>query len=241
MIRPLLLSLALGASSLAHADLLYAQDPVGPNVGYAWTSQHRLNDGGWLASDDFTLAQGANVQRVTWRGIYLTNNDAGATIDGSPNTDSWTVTFSSDSAGAPGGALFTRTVDAAQVTRTESPDVGYFGNLPVKVYDFSMDLAGGFDVLAGTHYWMSVESTVGPGGWWPLFAWTMGQGDAAATSYQQHLTAAHDADFGTGRAANRAFALYGQTHDLPEPASLALTLLAIAAGIAVRRHAARAG
>lgn len=237
MIRPLLLTLLLGASAAAHAGLLYSQAPIEPNVGYAWTSQHRLNDGGWLTHDDFTLAGNASVQRVTWRGIYLTNDAAGQAMDGSPNTDSWTVKFSADSAGAPGSALHTTTVAAGQVTRSESPDVGYFGSLPVKVYDFSLDLADDFDALGGTPYWMSVESTVGTGAWLPAFVWTMGAGDAASRAYQERLAADHSVAYAGERAGNRAFALYGdEARELPEPASLGLALMAVTAlGVARRR------
>jgi hypothetical protein len=235
-IRPPLLALSLLASSLVQAEPLYVQAPVGPNVGYAWTSHYRAGDGGWRAHDDFVLDQGASVQRVTWRGIYLTVNDANQTIDGTPNTDTWTLRFSSDAGGAPGSTLYTATMAAAQVQRVESADVGYFGSLPVKVYDFSMDLASDFDVQAGTHYWLSLQSSVSASGWLPLFAWTMGEGTADAGSYQQLLAGDGSLGGGAERAGNRAFALHGEVHELPEPASLGLALAALASlGLARRK------
>ena len=216
-ITPLALLLAASLSFSATAAPVYEQAPVaGSNVGYTWASQFNGSQSGAQTYDDFSLGQAAQINRVTWRGVYLTGNAQGqCCVNGAANSDSWTVEFYTDAGGTPGALAYGHSVAAAQVHRQVGS--GFWGGEAVDVFDFDLLLGSQFNAAAGTQYWFSVRSDAASSD--PHFSWSMaGPYNTGDTSFQRGYTNGNLSWAGTTRPGDRAFAL----HEVPEPTGLAL-------------------
>jgi PEP-CTERM motif-containing protein len=168
-----------------------------------YASQNDTSSGGFgpfaTAYDDFSLASSATLTQVTWTGGYFNPQSAGS-ITG------WTVTFWSDSGGAPGSALAVFGIAGnAGETFLQNDAIGD----PVYGYSAAVNWAA----TGGTPYWLSVVPDVG---FPPQWGWTTSsQGNGI--SYQVF--------FGSGSTnpSDLAFSLYAtQNTGVPEPGSLML-------------------
>lgn len=228
------LALLLLASFSIHAVAapVYEQAPVaGPNVGAVWTSHFNSSNSGWQAQDDFSLGANAAISRVTWRGIYLTNQ-APCCGNGAPNTNSWTVEFRQDDGGTPGALAFSKTFADSAVHRSNATD-GVFAGNSVDVYDFDLALGSAFAAEAGTNYWFSVRSNAD--GFSPFFGWTMaGPYEAGDVTFQNSYANGVVTGTFAERGGDRAFALY----DVPEPTALALAGVGLLAAGSRRKRSA---
>jgi hypothetical protein len=189
-----LASALLAASSVpAAAGNLYNQPYDGSGNMYA--SQNDTNPGGFgsfaTVYDNFTLATAANITGVDWTGGYFNGGQAAIAR--------FTVTFSADNAGVPGGSLasFVITGNANETVLTD----------PIYTYDAAV----AFAAAAGTQYWLSIVPDIG---FPPQWGWATGTG-GDGNAYQVY--------FGTGGSigTDMAFGLSGTT-GTPEPVSFSL-------------------
>lgn len=225
---PFATAASVALSTIAPAALaapVVEQLPVGPNVGITWISQQGADTVRVL--DDFQLAQGADIGRVTWRGAYLGPNATNGVV----NTQQWIISFWSDASGGQ-PASYSVTLDASAVQRTSVAGGGFFGSTPVDVYDFDVTLPSAFNASAGATYWFSVMSKSDD----PVpsvFGWTMAQGDWQQNkSVQQYIDTADNFVGAWAKEGDRAFAL----HAVPEPGTWALAGVALLGLAASRRR-----
>lgn len=224
-----MISIVALTGACAHAAPVYEQAPaVQPSTG--WTSHQGVGQGGFQTFDDFSLGSDTAIQRVTWRGTYLTADNNGL-HGASPNTDSWTVEFWSGNAAGPSTRLFSQSYAAADVQRSAAGSSPFAGS-QIDLFDFAIDLGTDFDADANVQYWFSVRSNAAS--FSPFFSWT--NSDAAGDTYQTLNDAQGNTVADFVRGGSRAFALY---NNVPEPASLALVMAALLAAPAfgARRRA----
>jgi len=161
-------ALALATLSNVGAVVLYNQPFDG--TGNAYSSQNDTTGGlGNFATvyDNFALGGNSNVNNVMFTGEYFNPPAQG-------NITAFTISFYANNAGQPGGLLQSFNVPG---TGNET-FLGNFNGFPA--YTYSVNLAGGFNALAGTTYWMSVVPDVG---FPPQWGWSSGlNGDGV--SYQ---------------------------------------------------------
>lgn len=219
-----MMSIVALTGACAHAAPVYEQAPAGtPSTG--WTSQLGTGQGGYQTFDDFTLGSDASINRVTWRGTYLTA-DAGGLHGAAPNTGSWTVEFWSGNAAGPSTRLFTHDYALAETQRTSAGSAP-FGAGSIDLYDFAIDLGTDFDADANVQYWFSVRSNAAT--FSPFFSWT--NADGPGNAFQKMFDGNGNTLGNFVRGGDRAFALQ---NNVPEPASLALVMGALLAVPAVR-------
>jgi hypothetical protein len=227
VIRSLTVTLALAWLGQAGATAFYAQPAAwagtGTQVGSGSTSQTDTSLTGFRTLDNFTLTTAAEINQATWFGIYL-NPDL---TDASPNTDSWIVRFQADNAGVPGSVLLTTTQPAAQVIR-QTAGTGLFGNNTVTVYEFTITFPTALHASANTPYWFSPLSRAS--NFLPFFSWIEGTG-GDDLSFQTIFSAGMVTDTAVP-AGDRAFSLAF----VPEPATVTLVGVALAAALARRRR-----
>jgi hypothetical protein len=209
-------------SAPAFANVVYEQaGTAAPCAGFCWTSTYGDDLGGYQTLDDFTLTADADINKVTWRG-FIKANGAGPA---DPVVEDWQISFSADSAGAPGSTLFSVTLPAADVSASLL-GVGLFQQTAVNIYEFSAQLPTSFSAAAGTKYWFSplaLQET-----FFPFFAWSPAS-PRTGTSFQVGLPSGDT----FVRQDDRAFSLAS----VPEPQTWALMLLGFgAAGAALRRR-----
>ena len=209
----------------AAADALYAPTMIGasPRISDYGTS----TGAGFRTFDNFTVATGGTVERVTWRGFWLDLNSPTPAPAPSPDTLSWNIAFHASGGAAPGAALASETFAAASVTSTFlGPMVFTLGStFNVLLYELSIDLATPFVASAGTEYWVSVLSL--SDAYYPAFA-LMGATGGDDSSFQQQLGPLMSIVNETTVARDRAIFLDGTLRAVPEPATLPLALAGLA-------------
>lgn len=232
----LALALALAATAPGvQAALLYGTTAIGASPR---TSDYGADTGfGWRAYDNFTVAGGGTVLRVTWSGLWFGDTLPAPAPD--PDVLNWDIAFHASSGGAPGAQLSLQNYAAAQVGST------FLGNgvltagnqYNVSYYEYTIELTTPFVVQAGTEYWLSVMAH--SDAFNPAFAWRAGVGGDDA-SYQEQLGPGMTVTDTFDRARDRHVRLEGDlaANAVPEPGSLLLALAALgaagAAGVAAR-------
>jgi hypothetical protein len=221
-------ALALSAALPAQADLLYGTTAIGSSPrtsDYGSTTQF-----GWRSFENFTIASGGTVRRITWTGLWF--GDVQPADPPDPDVLSWDIAFHASTGSAPGAQLVLQNYLAAQVSSTflGTGVLSAGSQYNVSYYRYSVDLAAEFLALDGTEYWLSILARSDEFN--PAFAW-LGATGGDDTSYQQQLGAnmAVTAEF--VRARDRAVQLEGQP--LPEPGSALLALAAVGALALTRR------
>ncbi|MEJ2325191.1 MAG: hypothetical protein P8Y77_10530, partial [Nitrospirota bacterium] len=141
---------------------------VGPGGLLAAGSSCPFNN---TAAEDFTLAQSANITRVTWEGVYfvLANDFPG--VD-----NNFHITFYEDNGAGNVGAVVADFPSVA-VSKSLNPRPSVFGTNPVYTYDVT--LPSSVPVAGGQRYWLSINGDPdGPTG--PTFGWmASNEGNAA--------------------------------------------------------------
>jgi hypothetical protein len=229
-----MLKLAAPAAALVLAFGSWAS-PAGASVIYGTTainSSPRTSDygtttgSGWRSFDNFTSASAASIERVSWRGLWF--DDVQPAPAPNPVVDFWEVAFRTSNGGAPDAVLWSQNMAAASVASTFAGTgvLNAGGTYNVSFYDYSLDLPLPFDIAAGEEYWISVTAIAADLD--PQFAIRGATGGDNA-SYQQLLGANMSVSQSFARAADRAFTIEGTLLAVPEPGTLALAGIVLAA------------
>ena len=208
-------ALVLAAASNLQADVIYAPTPIGSSPR---TSDYGSSGGsGFRTFDNFTPSVSANVETLSWRGLYFGDVIPAA----APSADvlNWEIAFYADSSGVPGSQLAFESFAAADVASnfvgTGVLNAG--GSYNVSLYDYSVTLTNPFTVTGGTQYWFSVLSR--SSSFNPTFA-LLGATGGDDLSYQQLLGSNLSVLSGTDVARDRAVILEGTP--APEPSTIVL-------------------
>jgi hypothetical protein len=196
-------AMALGLATLSNAGAVVLYNQPFDGLGNGYSSQNDTNGNGNFATvyDNFALGGNSNINNVMFTGEYFNPPNQG------PIT-AWTVSFYANNAGQPGGLLQSFNIGG---TGNET-FLGTFNGFPT--YTYSINLAGGFNALAGTTYWMSVVPDLG---FPPQWGWSSGlNGDGI--SYQDFFGARSQL------AADMAFTLNGNAVGAPESGSTVVLL-----------------
>lgn len=229
--------------ALTFAALVASAVPAGAAVVYAPTAisaSPRTSDygtvtgGGFRTFDNFSVAGGAAIERLSWRGIWFGDTTPAPAPD--PVVDNWLVAFHASTGGVPGAVLWSQNIAAADVVATfrGTGVLTVVESYNAKFYDYALDLPSVFNALAGEEYWVSVMAIADTFN--PVFA-ILGATGGDDSSYQQLLGANMAVNSAGNVARDRAFTIEGTLFAVPEPGTLALCGIALA--VLARRGAAR--
>jgi hypothetical protein len=167
-----------------------------------------------LIADDFSIAANDTALSVSWRGVYAFDNTP-------PPVDDFEIRFYADAAGEPGALLQTFSVGNA-VSRTALGLLGTFTE-----YGYTANLGAGFDIAAGTTYWLMIaNATIGDADDW---YWSM-QLDTGNV----HLSFDDGGSWAPTNVAAAAYFTLDNAAVVPEPASMILIGMGVAAAVARR-------
>jgi hypothetical protein len=138
------------------AAVLYETTPIGSsvrNADYAISSES-----GFRVFDDFTIASGGTIEKITWRGMYLDLSKPDPAPAPTEDIESWRLSFHADDAGLPGAQLLVATLQAADVTSTFQGTALFNagGTYRASFYEYSAVLPVTFQSAAGTKYWFGI-------------------------------------------------------------------------------------
>ncbi|MCR9295041.1 MAG: PEP-CTERM sorting domain-containing protein [bacterium] len=164
--------------------------------------------------DNFTLSQDWTITSLGWVGQYEGLFSDGDPINGDsltppPLNPAFRVSFYSDQAGEPGALLQSFNIASANEMSIPGLEAGFY-------YEYSSPISG-FDVTAGTPYWVSVmaEFSFEENGW---FLAHSALGDTGVdASFQDYYA---DGNGGTRFADDRSYAI--RLNAVPEPGALPL-------------------
>jgi hypothetical protein len=195
--------------SAAHAAPIFSQNARTT----AYPSEREFDT---LIADDFSLVAHDTALSVSWQGAYAFDGTA-------PVVDDFEIRFYADAAGEPGALLQTFSVGNA-VSRTAVGVLSTFIE-----YGYTANLGAGFDIAAGTTYWLMIANdTSGDADNW---YWSVQEGTG-------NLRLSLD-DGGAWVSTNRPAAAYFTLDNaavVPEPASIILMGTGVAAAVARRRR-----
>lgn len=220
--------LLAGTAPPARAALLYGTTAISESPR---TSDYGSStQSGWRSFENFTIASGGTVQRITWSGLWF--GDLQPAPPPAPDALSWDIVFYASTGTAPGAQLSLQNFAAAQVTSTFLGNgvlsLGANTNYNASFYEYSIDITTPFVAQAGTEYWLSVMSQSTQLN--PSFAWSGATG-GDGSSYQQLLGAGMSVTDEFTRARDRYVVLEGElaVQAVPEPGSAPLAVLALGA------------
>lgn len=200
-------ALTLVSAGAANAATLYSQAYDG--LGNLFASQNAPGGFGGFATvyDNFTLSSSAIINNVAFTGGYFNPATPSA-------ISNFTVSIYGDSAGQPGGLLYSEVVPGSA---NETP-------LACSEACATYSVGANFAAAAGAQYWLSVVPTIG---FPPQWGWAAGTG-GDGVGYQDFFGARNQvgADF--------AFTLSGGA-GVPEPTIWAMMLVGFGGlGMALR-------
>jgi hypothetical protein len=229
---PLLL-VTLTAGTLC-ADVLYNPTPLGSSARFS--DYGSASSSGFRSLDNFTVAPGGTVEKVTWSGFWLDLAGQVPAPAPSPDVTSWEIAFYADNAGTPGTQLLLQSFPAADVTSIFNGfgvyNIGTAHN--VAFYTYSVDLTSAFQAAAATQYWVAVLSRSTE--YNPVFA-VLGATGYDDASYQQQLGAGLAITSSGEVFRDRAITLEGTA--VPEPGTLAIGATGVLLAPLLRRFVRR--
>lgn len=209
--------LCWGAMASAQAVPVYIQ-PFNTTGSDAIASELVSGGNTFNAYDDFKLTTATTITGLSWVGSMFGPSEPLQPING------FKLTFLSDNAGAPGASLFSQTIAG---TANETFLGNLVGGFPA--FSYQATLSTPFAVAAGTTYWLSIQAQVGKE--LPFWGWAFGTG--GNEKFRLNNT---DSPGLASFPADLAFTLDHQVTAVPEPSTLMLSLVGLAALLVVRRR-----
>jgi hypothetical protein len=145
--KPVMAAAALLFTVGANGATIYASTPVVTEANFAIPNLLHVAAG-------FTLSSGDTVRSITWQGAYGSG-------DPPPVTDSFTVVFYADSAGAVGSILGSFAL-GGPLSRI---DTGLDASGDGDVYEFVSNLGPGMSLAAGS-YWIEIKAAPSTPQWY---------------------------------------------------------------------------
>jgi hypothetical protein len=205
------------SAACGHAAVLYGPTQIGSS---ARVSDFGSGDQtGFRSFDNFTIAPGGNVERISWTGFWLDFSRPVPEPAPAPDVLDWEIAFHGDSTGTPGTQLAFESLPAASVSATFL-GTGTFtagSTYNVSFYTYSVDLTTPFSASSATQYWVSVLSR--SASYNPAFV-LRGATGGDDSSYQQLLGSGLSIISANAVARDRAFLLEGTA--VPEPGTTLL-------------------